>query len=65
MLQITIFEYKYTRYVSKKDKNITGVMRSLLNRKGCFRIYVKTLTILPEIISTTVRFGKMLEFDNN
>jgi hypothetical protein len=40
-------------------------MRSLLNRKGCFRIYVKTLTILPEIISTTVRFGKMLEFDNN
>jgi hypothetical protein len=37
MPQMTIFEYQ-------KDKNMTRV------KKGCFRVYIMTLTIVPEIL---------------
>jgi hypothetical protein len=43
MPQITIFE-------RSKHKNMTRVKNEVIKRKGCFRVYIVTLTILPEIV---------------
>jgi hypothetical protein len=43
MPQITISE-------RSKDKNMTRVKNEVIKPKGCFRVYIVTLTILPEIV---------------